>query len=612
MQSSSSTIILFQSRQALPLLNTIISKYSSSGTKMIDLRSQPISRSISSSSHDNTTTPILIPTTKTISTTGSTISLSVVLKTAAKKQRRSVLTTALPSSSSLPVMVCDALEQAINEFMEPTLRPSVDPTHVLAGNFSPVSELPPTDCPEIEGELPACLDGAYIRNGPNPQHYPTGSHHLFEGDGMLHCLRIFRGHASFCSRYVRTYKYTLEQQLGSSVIPKFFSGFCGLAGVARVAVSMFRVLTGQYDPRKGIGLANTSLAYFGGMLLALCECDLPYSIYVSPDDGDILTIGRHDFDKRLSMWMTAHPKKDPDTGEMFAFRCGLLPPFLTYFVFDADGTKRRPDVPIFSNTRRPSFVHDFAITKKYALFCDIQLGISGLGGASPITCDPGKVSRIGVLPRYATDESQMRWFDVPGFNMMHSINAWDDDDDDTSIVLIAPNILMIEHILEDIKLIHCSMEKVRIDLKSGTVSRTQLSERNLELGAINPAYLTKRNRYAYMGLGESIPKISGVVKMDLELGKTVATRVYGPGCFGGEPFFVPSSSGQGMNEEEDDGYVVSYVHDEVKGESKFLVLDAKSPELDVVASVKLPRRVPYGFHGLFVSEDELKKQRPVL
>ncbi|KAK1286816.1 hypothetical protein QJS10_CPB20g00900 [Acorus calamus] len=472
----------------------------------------------------------------------------------AKKQRRPVLTAALPSSSSLPVMVCNALEQAINEVMEPTLRPSVDPTHVLAGNFSPVSELPPTDCPEIEGELPACLDGAYIRNGPNPQHYPTGSHHLFEGDGMLHCLRISRGHATFCSRYVRTYKYTLEQQLGSSILPKFFSGFGGLAGVARIAVSMFRVLTGQFDPRKGIGLANTSLAYFGGMLLALCECDLPYSIYVSPDDGDILTIGRHDFDKRLSMWMTAHPKKDPDTGEMFAFRCGLLPPFLTYFVFDADGTKRHPDVPIFSNMRRPSFVHDFAITKKYALFCDIQLGISGLGGASPITCDPGH--KAHTLLHGEGEDRPQEWDGVSDAALGAEFRAWGD--------------------------------------QSGI--------------------LDERNRYAYMGLGEPIPKISGVVKLDLELGKTVATRVYGPGCFGGEPFFVPSSSsssGQGMNE-EDDGYVVSYVHDEVKGESKFLVLDAKSPELDVVASVKLPRRVPYGFHGLFVSEDELKKQRPVL
>ncbi|KAK1303441.1 hypothetical protein QJS10_CPB11g00005 [Acorus calamus] len=153
---------------------------------------------------------------------------------------------------------------------------------------------------------------------------------------MLHCLRISSGRASFCSRCVRTYKYTLEQQSGSSLLPKFFSGFRGLAGVARAAVSMLRVLTGQFNPRKGIGVANTSLAYLG-----------------------------------------AHPKKDPETGEMFAFRWGLLPPFLTYFVLDADGTKRCPDVPIFSNMRRPSFMHDFAITKKYALFCDMQLGMSG-------------------------------------------------------------------------------------------------------------------------------------------------------------------------------------------------------------------------------------------
>ena len=53
--------------------------------------------------------------------------------------------------------------------------------------------------------------------------------------------------------------------------------------------------------------------------------------------------------------------------------------------------------------------------------------------------------------------------------------------------------------------------------------------------------------------------------------------------------------------------IVSYVHDERKGESRFLVMDAKSPELDVVAAVRLPRRVPYGFHGLFVKERELRK-----
>ncbi|KAK1306847.1 hypothetical protein QJS10_CPA10g01234 [Acorus calamus] len=76
--------------------------------------------------------------------------------------------------------------------------------------------------------------------------------------------------------------------------------------------------------------------------------------------------------------MTAHPKKDPKTGEMFAFRYGPVPPFLTYFTLDAEGEKR-PD-----------------------------LGMSPMdmiiGGGSPLGSDPATVPMIGVLPRYATDE----------------------------------------------------------------------------------------------------------------------------------------------------------------------------------------------------------------
>ncbi|KAK1305619.1 hypothetical protein QJS10_CPA10g01246 [Acorus calamus] len=562
---------------SLPL-NSIIS---SSGEK--PAQSLPTRRSTSSS---HAPPMLIIPTSKT-----------------KQPQRRAV-------SSSIPVMVCDALDQAINKYMEPPLSPSMDPNHVLAGNFSPLDELPPTDCPDIDGEVPACLDGAYIRNGPNPQHYPRGPHHLFDGDGMLHCLRISRGRASLCSRYVRTYKYNLEHEAGSPLVPNFFSGIRGVAGIARAAVSITRALTGQVDPRNGFGLANTSLAFFGGRLFALGESDLPYAIHLSPDDGDITTIGRCDFDKTLSFGMTAHPKTDPDTGETFAFRYTFVRPFLTYFMFDADGTKL-PDVPITSLTR-PLFLHDFAITKKYALFFDIQMGVRPMNmilkGGHPIGSDPAKVTRIGVLPRYATDDSQMRWFEVPGFNIVHSINAWDDDEEG-AIILIAPNVWPIEHMLASMDLIHCSVEKVRIDLKSGTVSRTQLSDQNLDMGVVNPAFLTKKNRYAYMGLGEPMPKMSGVVKLDLELGKTVATRLYGPGCYGGEPQFVPDVNN---NEDEDEGYVVSYVHDEVKGESRLLVMDSKSSNLDVVASVKLPRRVPYGFHGLFISEDDLyKRQHPL-
>ncbi|XVE99961.1 hypothetical protein REPUB_Repub03eG0245100 [Reevesia pubescens] len=351
--------------------------------------------------------------------------------------------------------------------------------------------------------------------------------------------------------------------MGSPVLPNVFSGFNGLiAAATRGALSAARVLTGEYDPSNGFGLANTSLALFGNRLYALGDSDLPYSIRLT-SNGDIQTLGRTDFDGKLFMSMTAHPKIDADTGEAFGFRYGPMPPYLTYFYFDANGNKQ-PDVPIFSMIRL-SFLHDFAITKKYAIFADIQIGMNPMemifGGGSPVGADPAKVPRIGVMPRYAKDESEIRWFDVPGFNLIHATNAWDEDDGN-AIVMLAPNILSVEHTLERMDLIHALVEKVRIDLSTGIVTRQPISARNLEFAVLNPAYVAKKNKYLYAAVGDPMPKISGVVKLDVSKEErqecTVASRMLGPGCFGGEPFFVAKDP-ENPEADEDDGYVVSYV-----------------------------------------------------
>ncbi|XP_065879771.1 probable carotenoid cleavage dioxygenase 4, chloroplastic [Euphorbia lathyris] len=514
-----------------------------------------------------------------------------------------------PLDPTLPTKLFGAFDDIINNFIDPPRRPSLDPRYVLSDNFAPVDEFPPTECEVIQGSIPSCLAGAYIRNGPNPQYLPRGPYHLFDGDGMLHSIKISEGVPIFCSRYVKTYKYTMERDAGAPLLPNVFSGFNGLAAsAARGAVSAARILSGQFNPVNGIGLANTSLAYFGNRLYALGESDLPYSVRIS-SKGDIETIGRENFDGKLFMSMTAHPKLDPETGEAFAFRYGPMPPFLTYFRFDPKGNKQQ-DVPIFSMTR-PSFLHDFAISKNYAIFADIQIGMNPMdmifGGGSPVGSDPSKVPRLGIIPRYANDESEIRWFDVPGLNLIHAINAWDEED---SVVLLAPNILSVEHTLERMELVHALVEKVRIDLKTGIVTRDPVSARNLDFAVINPAYIGKKNKFVYAAIGDPMPKISGVVKLDVSNGCrrecTVARRMYGERCYGGEPFFVAREP-ENPDAEEDDGYVVSYVHDEIAGESKFLVMDAKSPDLDIVAAVKLPQRVPYGFHGLFVREKDLNQ-----
>uniref|UniRef100_A0A7N0U015 Carotenoid cleavage dioxygenase 4 n=2 Tax=Kalanchoe fedtschenkoi TaxID=63787 RepID=A0A7N0U015_KALFE len=520
-----------------------------------------------------------------------------------------------PVQQTLPVVVFNLLDNVINNFVDPPLRPSVDPKHVLSDNFAPVEELPPTRCEVISGSLPSCLDGVYIRNGPNPQFLPRGPYHLFDGDGMLHSIRISKGEATFCSRYVRTYKYKVEKAMGSPVIPNVFSGFNGLtASAARGSLAAFRALTGQFNPVNGIGLANTSLAHFGNRLYALGESDLPYEVRVT-QDGDIETVGRQDFDGQLFMSMTAHPKMDTDTGETFAFRYGPIPPFLTYFHFNPNG-KKQQDVPIFSMTS-PSFLHDFAMTKTYAIFAESQICMNPMEmikGGSPVGADLSKVPRLGILPRYAKDESRIRWFDVPGFNIVHAINAWDEGPDE--IVLVAPNILSVEHTLERLELIHASIEKVRINLKTGHVSRQPVSSKNLDFAVINPSYISKRNQYVYAAIGDPMPKITGVVKLDVSMAErnaeaVVGIRSFGEGCFGGEPFFVAKDP-KNTEAEEDEGYLISYVHNERTGESRFLVMDAKSPSLEVVAAVRLPARVPYGFHGLFVSKNDLNNLARVL
>ena len=103
-----------------------------------------------------------------------------------------------------------------------------------------------------------------------------------------------------------------------------------------------------------------------------------------------------------------------------------------------------------------------------------------------------------------------------------------------------------------------------------------------------------------------------MVKLDLtllnkEVGGdcTVAERQFEPGCHGGEPFFVAREPNNPAAE-EDDGYLVAYFHYGRSEESKFVVMDAKSPTLEIIASVKLPQRMPMGFHGLFMSETDLQ------
>ena len=61
----------------------------------------------------------------------------------------------------------------------------------------------------------------------------------------------------------------------------------------------------------------------------------------------------------------------------------------------------------------------------------------------------------------------------------------------------------------------------------------------------------------------------------------------------GEAVFAPDPDGR----KEDDGWVVTSMHDSATGESQVLIFDAHDIRPGPIARVRIPQRMPFGFHA---------------
>ncbi|KAG5541575.1 hypothetical protein RHGRI_021419 [Rhododendron griersonianum] len=487
----------------------------------------------------------------------------------------------------------DWLEQLIVKLMYD----SSQPHHYLSGNFAP-----------------ECLDGEFVRVGPNPKFAPVAGYHWFDGDGMIHGLRIKEGKATYVSRYVKTSRLKQEEFFGGSKFMKI-GDLKGLFGLLMVNMQMLRAKLKVLDVSYGYGTGNTALVYHHGKLLALSEADKPYVVKVL-EDGDLQTLGMLDYDKRLAHSFTAHPKVDPFTGEMFTFGYSHAPPYITYRVISKDGFMQDP-VPI--TIPEPIMMHDFAITENYAIIMDLPLYFRPKEMVKDkkliFTFDSTKKARFGVLPRYAKDELLIKWFDLPNCFIFHNANAWEEGDE---VVLITcrlqnPDLDMVSgSVKEKLENFTNELYEMRFNMKTGLASQKKLSASAVDFPRVNESYTGRKQRFVYGTMLDSIAKVTGIIKFDLhaepdsektklEVGGNVQGIFdLGPGRFGSEAIFVPREPG--ITSEEDDGYLIFFVHDEASGKSAVNVIDAKTMSADPVAVVELPHRVPYGFHAFFVTE----------
>lgn len=560
----------------------------------------------SSLSFKNTTKTIKCSLQTAVAAAATTYQPLTPAKTAAKK-------TDSPSKPQWNIiqraaaMALDTVEKVLTDFeLQQPLPKTADPAVQIAGNFSPVPEQPVRRRLPVVGKIPDSIQGVYVRNGANPLFEPQAGHHFFDGDGMIHAVRFDGGSASYACRFTETQRLVQERALGRPIFPKAIGELHGHSGVARLLLFYARGLFKLVDHGQGTGVANAGLVYFNNRLLAMSEDDLPYHVRVTAN-GDLKTVDRFDFNSQLKSTMIAHPKLDPVSGELFALSYDVIKkPYLKYFRFSKDGEKSDDvDIPVSD----PTMMHDFAITENFAIVPDQQVVFKlseMFRGGSPVVYDKNKVARFGVLNKYASDASEMKWVEVPDCFCFHLWNAWEEPETDEIVVIgscMTPPDSIFNECDEGLKSV---LSEIRLNLKTGKSTRKAIlsedDQVNLEAGMVNRNKLGRKTRFAYLAIAEPWPKVSGFAKVDLFTGE-VEKFFYGDEKYGGEPLFLPRDP---CSEGEDDGYILALVHDEKSWKSELQIVNAVTMELE--ATVKLPSRVPYGFHGTFISAKDLANQ----
>lgn len=438
----------------------------------------------------------------------------------------------------------------------------------LTDNYAPVTTEETVHALPVIGTLPAHLDGRYLRNGPNPiGNVDPASYHWFIGDGMVHGVRLRDGKAEwYRNRWVRS--ASVAAALGEPTRPGPTNGDFDFA-------------------------TNTNVIGHAGRTFAIVEAGAnPYEL---TDELD--TIGPCDFDGTLGGGYSAHPHRDPATGELhtvsYYWAWGNQ---VRYSVLDTAGRiTKLIDIP----TTGAPMLHDCALTATSVVIYDLPVTFdvdSAMAGVRlPYRWNPDYPARVGLLARDGNDAA-VQWFTIDPCYVFHTMNAYDDAG---TVVL---DVVRYDRMFatdftgpnEDVP----RLERWILDRATGSVRTAPLADGGHEFPRIDERRFGAAHRYGYtvgitadtdgaIGLEDTLRRIDTVTG-------TATTRTFGAGTTVGEFVFVPNAP----DAAEDDGVLMGFSFDAATDTSRLEVVDAAT--LESVAAVQLPVRVPAGFHGNWI------------
>ncbi|KAL7112161.1 hypothetical protein ACP275_05G134700 [Erythranthe tilingii] len=513
-------------------------------------------------------------------------------------------------------------------------------------NFAPVDEIgEAVGVSTIEGCIPDEFpQGVFVRNGANPIHgalksaisiFGKSSHVWVEGEGMLHAVYFNKEKddkwvTRYKNKYVETDSYKIDKQRDK---PAFIPAVEGTSGGVLSGFIFNMLRFGRVNEN----FSNTSIFEHSGKYYTATENSMPQEI----DINTLQTVGN--WDSILDSWnrsFTSHPKKAPETGELVTFGFDAQKPYLVLGCISADGTKLIHKVDL--KLERSVICHDIGVTQRYNVILDFPTIVDTtrllLGGAL-IKFEKEKYARIGVMPRYG-DADSIRWFEVDPCCVFHIINCYEEGDQVVIMACRAEESIIpgpemgkdkFDWFSRGFKHLNSSKKDEgflfarpfvwRLNMKTGIVENKSYltgTDFSLDFPFINEKFTGIKNKFGYTQVVDSaasstagMSKYNGLAKLYIEEknlnlaeGKKdgdeftkVEYHMFPENTFCTGSAFVAKN---GDNVEEDDGWVITFVHNETSDISQVYIVDAKKFSSEPVAKITLPCRVPYGFHGAFM------------
>ncbi|KAL0394080.1 UNVERIFIED_CONTAM: Carotenoid 9,10(9',10')-cleavage dioxygenase 1 [Sesamum latifolium] len=495
------------------------------------------------------------------------------------------------------VRLLDSFVYLAFEFVDQTLLPS---------QWKRLERAVQVTAGSIDGRIPDDFpEGVYVRNGPNPLFgglkstksiFGKSSHTWIEGEGMLHALYFSkdsdgRWKISYNNRHVETDTFKHEKDRKK---PAFLPAIEGDSPAVFLAYVLNWLRFGFVNKY----LSNTSVFEHSGKFYSAAENHIPQEI-------DILTLETSrnwDINGDWTRPFTSHPKKAPGTGELVIMGIYAQKPYFELGIVSADGKKLLHRVDLKLN--RCCLCHEIGVTRRYNVIMDfpLTLDINRLIRGGPlIKYDKKGYARIGIMPRYG-DADSVHWFEVEPSCTFHIINCYEQDDEVIVLACRARNSIIpgpdfgwnkFEWFSKGFKQIGALEEdesflsrvyEWRLNMLTGEVAEKNLTgaEYSMDFPIVNEKYIGKKNKFGY----------TQVVDSD-------ASSMSGMAKYGG----LAKLYFEEMELEElikDDGWIITYVHNEDSDVSQVYIVDAKNFSHEPVAKITLPRRVPYGFHGAFM------------